>query len=153
MSARFVAPPHASPHISKFFQCPLCPKSYDYRGSLDIHMRTHTGDAPFACPHCPLRTKDKSNLRRHIKRRHRWPWLFRCAEFSASKQKWNDFSKENETFKDWKLSPFLTSKQIHLQTDVVSSWHPDYAFLPNSHNFLRHPGNLYFIACFTCKNP
>ncbi|MPC19287.1 Zinc finger protein 775 [Portunus trituberculatus] len=71
MSARFVAPPHASPLISKFFQCPLCPKSYDYRGSLDIHMRTHTGDAPFACPHCPLRTKDRSNLRRHIKRRHR----------------------------------------------------------------------------------
>ncbi|KAG7165915.1 Zinc finger protein 585B-like, partial [Homarus americanus] len=59
MSARLVPPPLGSPH-TKLYQCPLCPKSYDYRGSFDIHMRTHTGDTPFACPHCPLRTKDKN---------------------------------------------------------------------------------------------
>ncbi|KAK4324195.1 hypothetical protein Pmani_005197 [Petrolisthes manimaculis] len=73
MSAPLVPLPDASTHINKYYQCHLCPKSFDYRASLDIHIRTHTGDTPFACPHCPLRTKDKSNLRRHIRRRHMPP--------------------------------------------------------------------------------
>ncbi|KAK7084646.1 hypothetical protein SK128_005434, partial [Halocaridina rubra] len=61
---------HSTSHLKKYYQCHLCPRSYDYKGSLEIHMRTHTGDAPFQCSHCSLRVKDKSNLRRHIRRRH-----------------------------------------------------------------------------------
>ncbi|XP_064093121.1 longitudinals lacking protein, isoforms H/M/V-like isoform X22 [Macrobrachium nipponense] len=64
-------PPSAvQPYANKYYQCPLCPKSYDYKVSLDIHVRTHTGDTPFGCPHCSIRLKDRSNLRRHIRRRH-----------------------------------------------------------------------------------
>ena len=35
-------------------------------------MRTHTGEKPFACPHCDYRAATKGTLNRHIKRLHEW---------------------------------------------------------------------------------
>ena len=51
-------------------QCPLCPKTFYRRDSLSVHMCSHTGQAPYECPFCALRFTDKSNLRRHKKRKH-----------------------------------------------------------------------------------
>ncbi|KXS15229.1 hypothetical protein M427DRAFT_155422 [Gonapodya prolifera JEL478] len=48
-------------------------KGVDRRGraSLINHTRAHTGDRPFACPHCTSRYLQSSALSKHIQREHK----------------------------------------------------------------------------------
>ncbi|XP_063596514.1 protein tramtrack, beta isoform-like isoform X13 [Penaeus indicus] len=50
--------------------CPVCGKLISRRDNLRVHMRTHTGEKPYACPHCPHRSKTGGNLRKHIRSIH-----------------------------------------------------------------------------------
>ena len=34
------------------------------------HIKSHTGDKPFACKFCPYSTIQKSNLKNHVKKSH-----------------------------------------------------------------------------------
>ena len=49
------------------YPCPQCGKVYRWRGNLNLHLRQECGKEPqFQCPHCPHRSKQKSNLKTHI---------------------------------------------------------------------------------------
>lgn len=55
---------------NKKFKCEQCDKSFVYRGKLDSHMRSHTGEKPFSCDACNSTFSQRSNLNAHVKSVH-----------------------------------------------------------------------------------
>lgn len=49
------------------FICTVCGKKVARSGDLSVHMRTHTGERPYACSLCPKRYRMSSHLTAHMK--------------------------------------------------------------------------------------
>ncbi|XP_047740470.1 longitudinals lacking protein, isoforms H/M/V isoform X34 [Hyalella azteca] len=52
------------------YVCNICSKPARDKDNLTRHMRTHTGERPFACPHCPYRSSQKTHLKTHVNIKH-----------------------------------------------------------------------------------
>jgi len=53
--------------IAKPFQCDMCGASYSMQKNLLSHKRKECGrEANLQCPLCPMKTKRKGNLKRHM---------------------------------------------------------------------------------------
>ena len=50
--------------------CHMCGKGFESQYNLQRHIRIHTGERPFSCPHCPYAASEKSHLKGHIGRKH-----------------------------------------------------------------------------------
>ena len=46
--------------------CTYCQKIFDRPSLLERHIRSHTGEKPFPCPHCNYRASYRGNLNRHV---------------------------------------------------------------------------------------
>ncbi len=56
----------------KTFKCDRCDRSYYHSQSLQRHRSLECGKVPqMSCPHCPYRCKQKTDLKKHMNRRHR----------------------------------------------------------------------------------
>ncbi|XP_050686874.1 longitudinals lacking protein, isoforms H/M/V-like isoform X13 [Eriocheir sinensis] len=55
-----------APHL-----CPYC-RAVSFLSTSDLrrHVRIHTGEKPYACPHCSYRGKRTTHLQDHMRRRH-----------------------------------------------------------------------------------
>ncbi|XP_037532997.1 zinc finger protein ZFAT [Nematolebias whitei] len=52
----------------KIFACEFCHKIFKFRHSLVSHLRTHTQEKPFHCPHCDYASAIKANLNVHLRK-------------------------------------------------------------------------------------
>jgi hypothetical protein len=64
----FLAPLDKPPPSEKY-SCSFCQKGFSRPSSLRIHIYSHTGERPFACPeeNCNRKFSVQSNMRRHLK--------------------------------------------------------------------------------------
>ncbi|XP_004484112.1 zinc finger protein 296 [Dasypus novemcinctus] len=63
--------------------CPVCKKTLSSFSNLKVHMRSHTGERPYACDQCPYACAQSSKLNRHKKtHRHVQPQSLCTADAS-----------------------------------------------------------------------
>eukprot|EP00116_Pleurobrachia_bachei_P005132 sb/3465394/ len=66
-------------HKLKEFECMFCHKLFSQHSSLQVHIRTHTGEKPYACKFCGKAFSQISNLKCH-ERLHTGEKPFKCSE-------------------------------------------------------------------------
>uniref|UniRef100_A0A8C7ZBZ6 C2H2-type domain-containing protein n=1 Tax=Oryzias sinensis TaxID=183150 RepID=A0A8C7ZBZ6_9TELE len=69
---------HIQYHAERPYRCPVCRKCFTWRGRLQKHMRTHTGEKPFKCAVCCKRFSESGNLKVHM-RIHTGEKPFSCS--------------------------------------------------------------------------
>ncbi|MPC33132.1 RE1-silencing transcription factor [Portunus trituberculatus] len=57
-----------------------CSTLASMNSSLKIHLRKHTGEKPYTCPHCPYQSTVSSHIKRHLKTHNDGEKDLTCAQ-------------------------------------------------------------------------
>ncbi|XP_052245284.1 zinc finger protein 37-like isoform X3 [Dreissena polymorpha] len=57
-------------HNTNKNSCEKCGKLFLREDQLEIHMRSHTAEAPFQCKHCGIQFRNKTNMNKHVRVQH-----------------------------------------------------------------------------------
>lgn len=122
--------PHASNkcalHIARQkYACTFakCQRRFACSYQLERHVRNHTGERPFGCPHCQRRFSRSDHLKTHV-RTHTGERPFACSAHNCTKK----FARSDELsrhvrgvhhkYTDYPDSPFSSA---HSESDLSSS--------------------------------
>nr|XP_036676218.1 zinc finger protein 236-like [Drosophila suzukii] len=79
---------HAQKHKTEGrFWCPTCAKFYVNKSSLTSHNRTHTGERPFNCAHCDSNFRQSGSLLKHVRDMHpqKYPYVCKLCPFGSTR--------------------------------------------------------------------
>lgn len=62
---------HVPKKVDKKLKCPICSKSFGFKGQWQIHIASHIGYNEFVCKFCQYPFIRKGDLTRHIKNKHK----------------------------------------------------------------------------------
>ena len=115
------------------YDCPVCARSFsgkNRRQHYENHIFTHTGEKPFACPHCSYRSSRKDSLLVHIRKKH--------TEFENSNSEvFNSIMPENQVYKFWINFSFFMICQFVI-----------YNFYLKAFDYLRYSNSITkYVKC------
>ncbi|CAN7985106.1 unnamed protein product, partial [Ixodes hexagonus] len=70
--------PGSSPPKRDRYKCSFCDKSFPFSFSLRMHLRTHTGERPYACQHCHKTFNLQKSFQYHVMAMHTKDFKLHC---------------------------------------------------------------------------
>ncbi|KAJ7590308.1 hypothetical protein C8J56DRAFT_937303 [Mycena floridula] len=77
------------------YKCHLCPKRFNHRSGLRVHMNSHMRPPPFICRVCDKTFTVRSNLTRHQNLKHREPVIQSWDSPEADERRYHQHAPAN----------------------------------------------------------